>query len=118
MASGFTETEAKDAFNNNMMATGLLTELPLDFAREHQRSWLVAEYEAGDVVLHKPHTVRISLVCSLDSILMSKIHASTINNDPDRVIRLATDLRFVDSSKPFDEVCWPPILLYDPLILT
>ena len=37
--------------------------------------------------------------------LISQIHASTINNDPDRVIRLATDLRFVDSSKPFDEVC-------------
>lgn len=56
MAAGFTEQEAKDAFNNNMMATGLLSELPLDFAREHQRSWLVAECEAGDVVLHKPHT--------------------------------------------------------------
>jgi phytanoyl-CoA hydroxylase len=40
-----------------MMATGLLSELPLDFAREHQRLWLVAEYEAGDVVLHKPHAV-------------------------------------------------------------
>lgn len=57
IAAGFTEDEAKDAFNNNMMATGLLSELPLDFAREHQRSWLVAEYEAGDVVLHTPHTV-------------------------------------------------------------
>jgi hypothetical protein len=35
---------------------------------------------------------------------MVQIHASTINNDPDRVIRLATDLRFVDSSKPYDTV--------------
>lgn len=56
-ASGLTEQEAKDAFNNNMMATGLLSELPLDFAHENHRAWLVAEYEAGDVVLHKPHTV-------------------------------------------------------------
>ncbi|KAJ5342760.1 hypothetical protein N7541_011884 [Penicillium brevicompactum] len=86
-AAGLTDDEAKDAFNSNMMSTGLLSELPLEFARENQRSWLVAEYEAGDVVLHKPHM----------------IHASTINNDPDRVIRLATDLRFVNSSQPFDE---------------
>ncbi|KAJ5403735.1 hypothetical protein N7509_003606 [Penicillium cosmopolitanum] len=85
-ASGLTGEEAKDAFNTNMMSTGLLSENPLAFAREHQRAWLVADYEAGDIVLHKPHT----------------IHASTINNDPDRIIRLATDLRFVDSSKPFD----------------
>jgi phytanoyl-CoA hydroxylase len=37
--------------------------------------------------------------------LMRQIHASTINNDPDKVIRLATDLRFCDSSKPYDKVC-------------
>jgi len=55
--TGLSEEEAKDAFNNNMMATGLLSELPLDFARENNRRWLVAEYEAGDVVLHKPHAV-------------------------------------------------------------
>ncbi|KAI9166365.1 hypothetical protein HJFPF1_02465 [Paramyrothecium foliicola] len=85
--SGLTEEEAKDAFNNNMMATGLLSEFPLDFAHEHSKSWLLADYEAGDVVFHKPHM----------------IHASTINNDPDRIIRLATDLRFVDASKPYDE---------------
>lgn len=55
--AGFTEEEAKSAFNSNMMATGLLSENPAEFAREHNRCWLVAEYEAGDVVLHKPHTV-------------------------------------------------------------
>jgi phytanoyl-CoA hydroxylase len=55
--AGFTEKEAKNAFNANMMSTGLLSELPLDFARENGRSWLCAEYEAGDVVFHKPHMV-------------------------------------------------------------
>ncbi|KAL1968627.1 hypothetical protein VTN77DRAFT_1453 [Rasamsonia byssochlamydoides] len=85
--AGFTEEEARNAFNSNMMATGLLSEKPAEFAREHNRCWLVAEYEAGDVVLHKPHA----------------IHASTINNDPENVIRLATDLRFVDSSRPYDK---------------
>jgi hypothetical protein len=55
--AGFTEEEAKNAFNSNMMATGLLSEKPAEFAREHNRCWLVAEYQAGDVVLHKPHAV-------------------------------------------------------------
>lgn len=35
---------------------------------------------------------------------MLQIHASTVNHDPDNIIRLATDLRFVDSSKDWDKV--------------
>ncbi|KAJ6131221.1 Phytanoyl-CoA dioxygenase [Penicillium sp. IBT 18751x] len=85
--AGLSDEEAKSAFNSNMMATGLLSETPAQFALDHGRKWLVSAYEAGDVVLHKPHM----------------IHASTINNDPDNVIRLATDLRFCDSSKPYDK---------------
>ncbi|KAJ6157051.1 hypothetical protein N7497_005936 [Penicillium chrysogenum] len=85
--AGLTDEEAKSAFNSNMMSTGLLSEFPTDFAREHGQRWMVSAYEAGDVVLHKPHM----------------IHASTVNNDPDNVIRLATDLRFCDSSKPYDK---------------
>lgn len=56
--AGLSDEEAKSAFNSNMMATGLLSEFPADFAREHRRRWLVSAYEAGDVVLHKPHMVR------------------------------------------------------------
>ncbi|KAL3480262.1 hypothetical protein BJX99DRAFT_37578 [Aspergillus californicus] len=85
--AGLTDEEAYSAFNSNMMATGLLSEFPAQFAKEHNRRWLVTDYEAGDVVLHKPHT----------------IHASTVNNDPEGIIRLATDLRFCDSSKPYDK---------------
>jgi phytanoyl-CoA hydroxylase len=55
--AGLTEEEAHSAFNSNMMATGLLSETPAGFAKEHNRRWLVSAYEAGDVVLHKPHTV-------------------------------------------------------------
>ncbi|GKZ39595.1 hypothetical protein AbraIFM66950_000698 [Aspergillus brasiliensis] len=87
LAAGMTEEEAKYAFNSNMMSTGMLSENPAEFAKQNGRRWLVSEYEAGDVVLHKPHM----------------IHASTVNNDPDRVIRLATDLRFADSSRPYDK---------------
>lgn len=55
--------EAKFAFNSNMMATGLLSEYPAQFAKEHGHRWLTSAYEAGDVVLHKPHAVGI-LSCS------------------------------------------------------
>lgn len=55
-----TEEEARSAFNSNMMATGLLSEFPAEFAKEQGRRWLASSYEAGDVVLHKPHAV-----CSL-----------------------------------------------------
>lgn len=87
-AGGLTEDEAKNAFNQNMMSTGLLSEGPKEFAERFDRRWLVAEFEAGDVVLHNPFA----------------IHASTLNQSEDNVIRLATDLRFVDASRPWDEV--------------
>lgn len=84
--TGLSEDEAKDAFNKNMMSGGLLADGPKEFGAAHGRRWLVTEYEAGDVVFHTPYT----------------IHASTINKDPKNVIRLGTDLRFVDSSRPYD----------------
>lgn len=84
---GLNDEEAKSAFNNNMMVTGLLSEAPAEFAKQVNRRWLVSAYEAGDVVLHDPFA----------------IHASTINYDPEGVIRLATDLRFCDSSRPYDK---------------
>lgn len=37
---------------------------------------------------------------------LQQIHASTVNRDKKDVIRLATDLRFVDSSHPWDQVGW------------
>lgn len=58
--AGLTEEEARSAFNSNMMATGLLSEFPAEYAKEQGRRWLASSYEAGDVVLHKPHAV-----CSL-----------------------------------------------------
>lgn len=58
--AGMTDEEAKSAFNSNMMSTGLLSEFPTEFAREHSRRWMVSAYEAGDAVLHKPHMVSCS----------------------------------------------------------
>jgi phytanoyl-CoA hydroxylase len=86
--SGLTESERRNAFNQNMMSTGLLADGPREYSETFGRRWLVTTYEAGDVVLHTPYA----------------IHASTMNYDPDNKIRVGTDLRFVDSSKPWDKV--------------
>jgi len=76
-----------------MLSTGLLADGPREYSETFGRRWLVTNYEAGDVVLHTPYT----------------IHASTMNYDPNNVIRVGTDLRFVDSSKPWDKVRYPPL---------
>lgn len=49
--------EAKNAFNQNMLSTGLLTDGPSEFSDTFQRKWLVTSYEAGDLVLHSPFAV-------------------------------------------------------------
>jgi phytanoyl-CoA hydroxylase len=54
---GLSEEDAKSAYNSNMMSNGLLTMNVAKFAHDHGRRWLVTAYEAGDVVLHKPHAV-------------------------------------------------------------
>ncbi|KAM0288355.1 hypothetical protein ACHAO9_007260 [Fusarium lateritium] len=84
--AGMSDEEMRNAFNSNMMSTGFLADGPADFGRQHGRKWLVSEYEAGDVVFHTPHM----------------IHASTINHDAENRIRLGTDLRFVNSTRPWD----------------
>jgi phytanoyl-CoA hydroxylase len=56
-ATGLTDEEAKNAFNKNMLSTGLLSPNPAEFAREHGRRWLVSDFEAGDVVLHNCYAV-------------------------------------------------------------
>jgi len=53
-----TDKEAKNAFNQNMMTGGVLSDGPAEFARENKRRWLVTAYEAGDVVLHSCYAVR------------------------------------------------------------
>ncbi|KAJ3534077.1 hypothetical protein NM208_g7697 [Fusarium decemcellulare] len=97
---GMTEKERNDAFNANMMTTGWLGYGPIEFSKDNGGGkWLLTEYEAGDVVFHKPHM----------------IHASTINKDPENRIRLGTDLRFVDSSKPHDTRWMSPYRFDDGL---
>ncbi|KAI4602814.1 hypothetical protein KJ359_008033 [Pestalotiopsis sp. 9143b] len=85
-AAGLDDDEVRNAFNKCMMKSGWLSPDPAAFGREYGRKWLVTAYEAGDVVLHSAHM----------------IHASTVNHDKQGRIRVGTDLRFVDSSRPWD----------------
>jgi phytanoyl-CoA hydroxylase len=96
-AKDFTAEEKISAFNRNMTDIGILSNHPAQFEDEHRHiaeregwgseyKWLVANYEAGDVVFHHP--------CS--------VHASCSNEDPEGRIRLSTDLRFYDK-RDYDE---------------
>jgi phytanoyl-CoA hydroxylase len=87
IAAGFSEEEARFAFNAHMDATGVLSRDPGSFSREHgNHRWLVGNYEAGDVVFHSP--------------LM--IHAASQNLDPADRIRLSCDLRYGDRGGAYD----------------
>ncbi|GME22210.1 Phytanoyl-CoA hydroxylase [Neofusicoccum parvum] len=87
-AGNLTDEERVSAFNRNMSDGGFLSRDTVEYAKEKGgRKWLLAEYEAGDVIFHNPWMV----------------HASCKNEDPEGRIRLATDLRFVDPEKPYDK---------------
>ena len=91
-AEDFTPEEKISAFNVNMTSIGILSNHPQEFEEAHRHiaeraglagkeyKWLIANYEAGDVVFHHP--------CS--------VHASCSNEDPEGRIRLSSDLRFYD----------------------
>lgn len=55
-------------------------------AEQFDRRWLVADYEAGDVLVHSPYI----------------IHASTVNHNPAGYLRLSTDIRYQRLSDPID----------------
>ncbi|KAJ5016765.1 putative transcriptional regulatory protein [Colletotrichum sp. SAR 10_99] len=75
------------AFNRNMEKGGWLDRNAKKFGEHWARGWLVGAYEAGDVVFHTPYAV----------------HAGAMNQSPKGRIRVSTDLRFVDKTKPYDE---------------
>ncbi|CCO30577.1 hypothetical protein BN14_04607 [Rhizoctonia solani AG-1 IB] len=86
-AEKFTLEERLSAFNTNMARGGALSHDSQGFSRAHgNQKWLIADYEAGDVMFHHPFS----------------IHASCVNESPTDTIRLATDLRFVNPEAPYD----------------
>ncbi|OBT61627.1 hypothetical protein VE03_08862 [Pseudogymnoascus sp. 23342-1-I1] len=89
-AAGFTKAERINAYNIHMHKFGILSNDGEEFlGREAggRGSWLVGDYEAGDVVFHDPYMV----------------HASGKNNDAGGRIRLSTDLRFYEEGSAMDE---------------
>lgn len=87
-AGNLTEEERVSAFNKNMSDGGFLSRDTVKYGQDAKKKWLIADYKAGDVVFHNPYLV----------------HASCKNMDPENRVRLATDLRFVETGKPFDTV--------------
>jgi len=80
-------TEEKiSAFNRNMTEGGWVSKDLPDMAERFDTRWLVADYEAGDVVLHSPYM----------------IHASTTNQSASNRIRLSTDIRYQNVDDEID----------------
>lgn len=78
--------EKISAFNRNMTEGGWVSKDLPDMAERFDTRWLVADYEAGDVVLHSPYM----------------IHASTTNQSASNRIRLSTDIRYQNVEDEID----------------
>ena len=78
--------ERMSAYNKNMKEGGWISaDLPA-LAELFNGRWLIADYEAGDMVVHSPYI----------------IHASTVNADHGGHMRLSTDIRYQLSSDEMD----------------
>ena len=66
-------------------AASITADLPA-LADEYDARWLVADFEAGDLLVHSAHIV----------------HASLDNIDPGGFIRLSTDIRYQRRDEPID----------------
>lgn len=89
-AKDLSPEERIDAFNKHMMKDGFLSHDAEEFGRVRaggKSRWLVGDYEAGDVVFHKPYM----------------IHAATKNEDELGRIRLSSDLRFYEEGAALDQ---------------
>lgn len=70
--------ERISAYNKNMTATGGIGKDLSALVNRYQSRWLVADYEAGDMVIHTGYI----------------IHAATQNDSPEERLRLSTDIRY------------------------
>ena len=78
--------ERINAYNRNMSETGWITKDLPSLSERLDARWLMADYEAGDVVFHSAY----------------QIHASTENKDSRRRVRLSTDIRYQRISDQVD----------------
>lgn len=85
-SSDLSPEEQISAYNKNMTDGGWVSKNLPEMADKFDTQWLAADYEAGDVVLHSPFM----------------IHASTNNANPNRRLRLSTDIRFQNVDDEID----------------
>lgn len=85
-AADLSPEERIDAYNRNMAEGGWISKDLPDMAERFDARWLVADYEAGDVMIHSPFM----------------IHASTTNVDRQNRIRLSTDIRYQNVEDEID----------------
>src|SRR6266851_2781586 len=78
--------ERISAFNRNMRENGWISTKLVEMADRFKSRWLIADYEAGDMVVHSPYM----------------IHAATQNHDPLNRGRLSTDIRYQRADDPID----------------
>lgn len=83
---GLSPEERVSAFNRNMTEGGWVSKDLPDMAERFDTRWLVADYEAGDVMIHSPFM----------------IHASTTNQDQEQRLRLSTDIRYQNVEDEID----------------
>ena len=98
-AKDLSAEERVNAFNRNMMQGGFISQDAEEFGRVQaggRSRWLVGDYEAGDVVFHKPYM----------------IHSATQNEDELGRIRLASDLRFYEEGAALDRR-WMNVFKHD-----
>lgn len=84
--AGLSPEERISAFNRNMTEGGWVSKNLPDMAERFDTRWLIADYEAGDIVLHSPFM----------------IHASTTNQSAERRLRLSTDIRYQNVEDEID----------------
>ena len=79
--------ERISAYNRNMREAGWISTNLVEMADRFQSRWLIADYEAGDMVIHSPYM----------------IHAATQNHDALERMRLSTDIRFQRAHDRIDQ---------------
>lgn len=78
--------ERISAYNKHMASGGWISKDLPALANLIDGTWLLANYEAGDMVIHSPYM----------------IHASTVNFDAQKRMRLSTDVRYQLQSEKID----------------
>lgn len=85
--SDLSPEERISAYNRNMAQGGWITKDLPSLADRLDSRWLMADYEAGDMVVHSAYM----------------IHAASTNVDPDGRMRLSTDIRYQLVRDPIDQ---------------